>query len=502
MVVCRTCWGRQKGTCICLFCAHYCHFGHKLEAIKLINGFCDCGAESRCRNRNPFAGGSLDAKLVRQLKQAQQEVASASSMAVATSAVTDLVADTFSLFSLGKKEEKDRGRWIRDMVVSTNALGDALCAHLTTATATAAPTTTTTALHSAASVSPAAGTFAISAFDIWCALNLAYLGASADAKRALELTGIWSLPDATLAQAEAAKSCVTQLAGTSTQLQSQQWFLWRVPPKPAYVELVEKKKLATFVPLDNKSSAAAVAQVNSLVAHATRQLIPSLLSPTDIDTLTTHVLLSVLYFKGRWKTRFSKTATEQGDFSGATGTRREWLMRQTGQKHPYVQTSTHQWIELDYEDGQLTMGLGLPLNEEDKTPALVEPPPSSDFVPTTIRTLVVPRFQVRSKFELSRLMSAPSFGLATLFRLANSDAAHLIKFSGFTDLDVCIARIVHESVVIVDEDGTEAAAATAVIMRTKSLSRPKGVDLIADRPFCFYIRHREQGWTLFRGRLL
>jgi len=285
MIVCRTCWPDDGSSCICLACANYCHFGHELSAIKSIVGFCDCGAEQKCCNRNPFA---------KDMKQQN------------TTKIGDIPPNPKTAGN-----EYDSKQMHSSLVHFANGL------------------LAYTAINPNSNSSPIS--FIASPFNIWNAMSIVYLASSHDAKTAMEKTGIWTSKETNLSQLQHLQTVIS----TMPQIKAGYWVLHKGPVKNTF-----KNTLGGFaqcMPLTD------VKQVNDLVSVQTNQLIPNLLAPTDIDANTTHVILSTLYFKGQWKQQFDPHLTKSKPFFGRLSQRKELLMTQKEVKHRYLETKTHQW---------------------------------------------------------------------------------------------------------------------------------------------------------------
>jgi len=240
--------------------------------------------------------------------------------------------------------------------------------------------------------------------------------------------------------------------------------------------------------------------INDWVASQTEDRIRDLIPPGAIDTLTRLVLTNAIYFKAQWQETFSEAHTRDEDFhllSGATVS--VSMMHQTAD-FGHAPGEGFQAIELPYKGGAISMFVLLPDTgafedfEFSLDAALV------DRIVTQVRTrelvLSMPKFEFAADFALSGTLA--DLGMPAAF----GDDADFSAITG--DRDLLISDVIHKAFVAVDEEGTEAAAATAVIFAERSLPMQMEEPLVVtiDRPFVFLIRDRQTGTVLFAGRVL
>lgn len=239
--------------------------------------------------------------------------------------------------------------------------------------------------------------------------------------------------------------------------------------------------------------------INDWAETETRGRIKDLLGRSDVTTATRLVLTNAVYFKGDWAQQFDEKNTREGDFHVAPGvTVRAPLMRRSG-SYRWTEHEGAIAFELPYEGGDLGMVIVAPPTVErfGEVEALMQPAhvaaimkgiDSSEPVKAVV---VVPKFELRLGAELSDLLS--EMGMPSAFAAGSAD------FSGMSEKrDLFLSRVIHKAFVAVDEKGTEAAAATAVVMKL-AVSRP--LELRADVPFVFFIRDSATGAILFMGRI-
>jgi serpin B len=242
--------------------------------------------------------------------------------------------------------------------------------------------------------------------------------------------------------------------------------------------------------------------VNAWVEKETRDRIKDLLAPGTVDALTRLILTNAIYFKANWAEDFPKGATRDGPFRIPDAQPVTVpLMFQKGDFR-YLETDTLQALEMPYKANELAMVVFLP-KRTDGLGALEKSlaPGAIDAWLGRLRTeeveVTFPRFTFTSRFGLARVLQA--LGMRDAFSAAAAD------FSGMTSAEkVFISDVIHQAFVAVDEEGTEAAAATAVVMAGAAPPAPKPRPKIfkADHPFLFVIRHNPTGAILFMGRVV
>ena len=275
---------------------------------------------------------------------------------------------------------------------------------------------------------------------------------------------------------------------------------------PDFLALLEARYGAGLEPLDFAAATEAARQtINAWIEKQTRDKIKDLLKPGILDAMTRLVLTNAIYFKGKWAEEFDKKATQEEDFFLTPEKKvAAPLMHQT--KHfGYFDGGEMHALELAYQGDRLSMVVLLPKRNvppgaKDDLAAL-EASLSADKVAGWLGQLrrrevrvTLPRFKTTAEFGLKGTLVA--MGMADAF---NPNAA---DFSGMTGTkDLFISAVVHKAFVDVNEEGTEAAAATGVVMAGKSAPAPAPV-FRADHPFLFLIRDTKTGAILFLGRIL
>jgi serpin B len=239
--------------------------------------------------------------------------------------------------------------------------------------------------------------------------------------------------------------------------------------------------------------------INQWVSDQTEERIQDLIPQGAIDSDTRLVLSNAIYFKAAWLEQFAEELTEEGIFHGLEGEEYSVQMMRHGSdvSFPYYQAQDFQVVELPYIGGQVSMLVLMPDQGEfevlesvlsDYTLNII----MEEMVYTPIR-LTFPSFEFETDLSLAKILT--DMGMPTAF----SDQA---DFSGMTgSKDLFISDVFHKAYLNVKEEGTEAAAATAVLMKITSAPM-NPVELVVDRPFLFFIREHETNTILFMGRVV
>ena len=236
--------------------------------------------------------------------------------------------------------------------------------------------------------------------------------------------------------------------------------------------------------------------INEWVSQQTEGRIEELIPQGAIDTLTRLVLTNAIYFNAAWMYPFDEDNTVDGEFTLLNGDTITVPMMNQSQILSYMKGANYQAVELPYDGNELSMILIMP--DEDSF-ASFEQSIDSELVNSIVSELAMkqvvlsmPKFEFRSEMSLKDIL--PAMGMPTAF-------SGMADFSGMTgNRDLFISDVIHEAFVSVDEAGTEAAAATAVIMKLTAASET--VTMSLDHPFIFLIRDIQTGTILFVGRVL
>ncbi len=238
-------------------------------------------------------------------------------------------------------------------------------------------------------------------------------------------------------------------------------------------------------------------EINAWVEEKTREKITELIGPGVLNALTRLVLTNAIYFKGMWANQFKKELTKPAPFTLLDGKKTEVAMMHQNGKFAYSETDKLQVLEMPYEGNEISMLVLLPKETDGlkHLETLLTAENLNQWFPKMKREVMVwvPKFRMTSQFMLAEVLQ--SLGMTEAF-LPSAD------FSGMTgQKDLFISAVIHKAFVDVNEEGTEAAAATAVIM-ARSASIQHIPVFRADHPFIFMIRDNASGSILFVGRVM
>jgi serpin B len=285
---------------------------------------------------------------------------------------------------------------------------------------------------------------------------------------------------------------------TANALSAQAGYPWR----PEFKRLVAEAYGAGLFDMDFKGNPeAARGAINNWVAKETRDKIQNLLPAGSVTTLTRTVLTNAIYFKGDWEAQFKKEATKEAPFTRADGTKVDVPLMFRAGGYNYAENDAFQVLDLPYVGRRVSMTVILP-RKADGLPA-VEKELTGDKLAAALGGLRyepqvhvhLPRFKVEAGFNLNAPLKAlgmkAAFGGAADFTGMHTGKEHLY-----------ISDVFHKAFVDVNEEGTEAAAATAVVVgNAPSPAPPPPKVFRADHPFLFLIRDTKTGSVLFLGRL-
>ena len=305
-----------------------------------------------------------------------------------------------------------------------------------------------------------------------------------------------------LKQLNAAKTAEGKTRGYELTVANALWGQKGYSFLPGFVGLLETYYGAGLDEVDFKSdSEGARKTINAWVAKETRDKIKDLIGQGLLTPDTRLVLTNAIYFKGKWAAPFEKKATRDEPFHlSAEQQKTVPLMHRTG-SYGYREEENFQALRLTYVGDELSMIILLPKKIdglEALEKELTREKLSQWFSRLREQKVVVsvPRFKATAQFELNSALA--SLGMSDAFDAGCAD------FSGMTgNRNLCISNVIHKAFVEVNEQGTEAAAATGVVMElTAALPSPPPPEFRADHPFLFVIREEKSGTILFMGRLV
>lgn len=238
--------------------------------------------------------------------------------------------------------------------------------------------------------------------------------------------------------------------------------------------------------------------INEWVSQNTKGKIPSIID--RINAQEVMFLINAIYFKGQWQKKFEKAQTEDAPFHLAAGGQKKVpLMSQSG-NYAYYRGEKFQAVSLPYGQGGTTLCLFLPdegtsLHDFLKGLSFEKWEQWTNSFRSTPGDIKIPRFKMDYDKQLNDSLTALGMGVAFT---SGAD------FSGIrAERDLMISEVKHKAIVEVNEEGTEAAAATSVGMMTTSMRQPpQRFTFVADRPFMMAIRNQQTGAILFLGTVM
>ncbi len=351
-----------------------------------------------------------------------------------------------------------------------------------------------------------------SPFSISYALGMTYAGARGVTARQMAKTLHFELPPerfhpALGALAESLIGFADPLAregSTALRIANAIWAQAGFPYLPEFLDRLGSDYKADLKPADFAGAHEKVRQeINHWVAEQTESKIINLIPKGILDALTRMVLTNAIYFSGIWAKPFSKSATRPGPFYKLDGSIVEGTMMSMASAETFDYRRTRdglQLLALPYQDRRLEMVILFP--EGGQFSKFSESLTESRL--TKLRSaarsklvrLTMPSFRCEAGFSLAETLA--EMGMPDAFAGGEAD------FSGMDgSRNLSISHVIHRAFVAVDEAGTEAAAATAVVMAVRSMPMADpALHLVLDRPFIYLIRDRETGTILFLGRLL
>jgi serpin B len=248
-----------------------------------------------------------------------------------------------------------------------------------------------------------------------------------------------------------------------------------------------------------KNSEGSRVTINNWVSDQTAQKIKDLIPEGAINPDTRLVLTNAIYFKAIWESRFDKNSTTNSVFHLLDGKQILVPMMSQQGEFAYASGDDYKAVELFYKGHQLSMIILLPAEgqfetfeknlDAERLSQIIGQLSSQQII------LTIPRFKFSSDFSLSKQLA--DMGMPDAFDPKKAD------FSAMDGThDLFIQDVFHKAFVAVDEEGTEAAAATAVIVGKLSAPPTRPIDFSADRPFIFLIRDVETNSILFLGRVM
>ena len=247
-------------------------------------------------------------------------------------------------------------------------------------------------------------------------------------------------------------------------------------------------------------------EINKWVEGKTNKKIKDLLPGGSVTAMTRFVLTNAIYFKGAWKYQFDKKDTTQMGFSVIGGKRgvvikRVPMMYQRAKVRVsgFNPASQHQLLELPYEGDELSMVIVVPPthNVFRTLEGAMSAAKLDEFVaelrkyPSRAVDVYLPKFKLSTSIDMQDKLER--LGIRDLFDQSKADLSGITGYRGLS-----VGKAVHKAFINVDEEGTEASAATGIVINF----RASPDQFIVNRPFIYMIRHNPSGQVLFMGRVM
>jgi serine protease inhibitor len=337
----------------------------------------------------------------------------------------------------------------------------------------------------------------ISPFSITSALSMTLNGAAGETFEAMRRT--LRLEDKTLQEInETYLKLMTEMVPVDDrvilEIANSVWVEKKFPVKQSFISALQEyyKAEAREIDINNPN---AVDIVNDWIGEKTHDKITEMLE--DLNSDLTMLLVNAIYFNGKWRYQFDEDDTSEDPFYVTPASPKDVPMMHQKENFNIIETDDAKIVELPYGQGNYTMVVVLP-NESVTTAdlaATLTPELWQGWMETLPDCthevdLSLPRFKYKYKRELKDDLINMGMGIAFTW-----DA----DFSNISDMPSWISRVLHESFIETNEEGTEAAAATVVEMVNTSV--PVTITVNVNRPFLYFIREISTGTILFMGRV-
>jgi serpin B len=353
----------------------------------------------------------------------------------------------------------------------------------------------------------ATGNMFFSPYSISTALAMTYAGAAGDTEKQMSTALHFTLPQAQLhpafndlalqlaSRGQGAKG--TNGKGFSLDIANALWAQQGYSVQPAFLNTLAQNYGAGMNLLDFMNSPEpSRITINDWVSQQTNNLIKDLIPQGAIDINTRFVLTNAIYFDAAWQYPFAKESTHNGTFHLLDGSTVTTSIMSNEAGYSYIRGNGYQAVELPYDGNEIAMDIIMPdagkFNTFDSSMTADKVNGIISSLQNTFIALNMPKFSFDSSFSLKFALSA--LGMPIAFDPTQAD------FSGITgNTDLHISDVVHKAFVAVNEAGTEAAAATGVII---GVAMAPQTTLTVDQPFIFLIRDIQTRAIIFVGRVL
>lgn len=288
------------------------------------------------------------------------------------------------------------------------------------------------------------------------------------------------------------------------------WIEKSLPMKPYFKDIVDSVYKAASNQVDFQTKAVEVAnEVNSWAEKETNGLIKQVLPSGSVDHSTKLIFANALYFKGTWNEKFDGSETKHEDFHLLNGTKVQTPFMTSKKKQFVSEFNGFKVLGLPYKQGEdkrrFSMYFYLP-DAQNGLAALVEkmgsePDFLNRYIPSQqveVGQFKIPKFKISFGFEASSHLK--ELGLVLPFSGDDGGLSEMVD--SVQGQNLYVSSIHHKSFIEVNEEGTEAAAASAAVIKLRSLQMSGPIDFLADHPFIFLIREDMTGMVLFVGHIV
>jgi serpin B len=341
----------------------------------------------------------------------------------------------------------------------------------------------------------------ISPFSLSTALAMTYAGARGETEKQMARALGFPIPQEALHD-EMAELLPTLKGNNGVELHTANaiWPSKNYPFGPSYIELLKNKYAAEVKELDYSKSENACKAINSWTSEQTKKKIKEIVSREHVSVNTLMVLTNAIYFNGPWAAEFESSRTQNQEFHVFGNKTVEVRMMNRLGEAGFFKNEEVAVLELPYKDDRFSMIVILPADKEGLIP--LENKLNLEMLYNWISSLKkqrvninLPKFEVESEFELKKELTA--LGMVDAFTGSADFSGMETRADSGGKGKLSISDVVHKAVVTVGEEGTEAAAASAVVMRISLPPR-----FYPDHPFMFVIRDKKTDKNLFIGRIV
>lgn len=339
------------------------------------------------------------------------------------------------------------------------------------------------------------GNVFFSPFSISSALSMTAAGARG--QTAAEMAKVLQLP---ARPGQAWRKLLLGLDGPQLKVANRLWIHRKFAVSTAFLGLARRDYQAGMEKVDFGRSEVARLLINGWVEKATGGKISNLIPGGVLNGSTRLMLTNAIYFKGEWQHGFLAAATRAEPFTSADGRKQTCQLMHQQADYALARVGSVQVLELPYQGERLSLTILLPQDGKGLARLEAERDWSRYFAALSGLQPVevsLPRFKVEAQFNLNEVLK--QMGMRLVFAPDQSDLSGL---GSTAEGRLYISHVLHKAFIEVNEKGTEAAAATAVVVgREGRAAHPQPQQFRADHAFLYAIRDRQTGSLLFLGRL-